>query len=212
MSEQSLLLNSVRPPKPSEDQVKKYLNIWNSEEMEKYVAQEKSINKLFDETYPSNVDIDDVLIKVCALNSFYSTNIFNPFAVAKKILEENINFDFRVKKGNCDLVSDIAIVKVDEGKFRNFYSFATKYCSHHNPDFYPIYDSFVEKILLHFKKVDKFAQFKKEDLKDYPKFKTVLQKFQSFYNLDKFSLKQIDRYLWLAGKEYFPKNYGKAKK
>jgi len=27
--------------------------------------------------------------------------------------------------------------------------------------------------------------------------------------LDKYNLKQIDQYLWLLGKDYFPKTYGK---
>jgi len=38
----------------------------------------KQFTKLFTETYPENTKMDDVLIKVCSLNDFYSTYIFSP--------------------------------------------------------------------------------------------------------------------------------------
>ena len=78
--------------------------------------------------------------------------------------------DIDQRLGNRDLalVNDIAEVKVNGQKTINFYSFATKYCSHHFPEDYPIYDSFVEKMLMPFKRVDKFYRCKKDDLKHYP--------------------------------------------
>jgi hypothetical protein len=42
----------------------------------------------------------------------------------------------------------------------NFYSFATKYCSHHKPEMYPIYDSYVDKMLGYFKKRTIFISLK----------------------------------------------------
>ena len=87
-----------------------------------------------------------------------------------------------------------------------FYSFATKYCSHHYPNKYPIYDSFVDKLLRYFRDADKFYDFKNTDLKDYNKFKTIYIEFRKFYGLEKYSFKDIDRYLWQAGKDYFGKN------
>ena len=92
-------------------------------------------------------------------------------------------------------------------KEKNFYSFATKYCSHHNPIEYPIYDGYVEKILLHFYKQDNFSNFKKDDLKDYKKFKQTLLDFKKYYDIDEYNLKDIDRYIWQLGKEYLPKKY-----
>ena len=47
----------------------------------------------------------------------------------------------------------------------------------------------------------------KEDLKDYVKFKNILIQFKKFYNIDEYNLRDIDKYLWIAGKEYFPKKY-----
>jgi hypothetical protein len=189
--------------RPSAEQVSMYLERWDS--LENYVLQESSLRKLFAETYPRNVDMDDILIKVCSLNDFYSTNIFSPFTVAKHIV--NLDIDQRLASRDLTLVNDIASVKINDLKTINFYSFATKYCSHHFPDNYPIYDSFVEKMLMHFNRMDKFFRFKKNDLKQYQIYNTVLIEFSRFYGLEDFTLKQIDKYLWQAGKQYFPIQY-----
>ena len=93
------------------------------------------------------------------------------------------------------------------GKIKNFYSFATKYCSHHDPINYPIYDIYVEKVLMALNKRDKFAKFNKKDLKDYKIFKEIIMDFRKYYGLDGFDLKQIDRYIWQLGKENFPRKY-----
>lgn len=189
-------------PRPNKNEVIKYLERWDS--LENYVLQENSLNKLFFDTYPLNTEIEDILIKVSSLNDFYSTNIFSVFPVAKHIL--NLDIDKRLKENDVSLVNDIAHIEIS-GKSKNFYSFATKYCSHHNPIEYPIYDSYVDKILNYFKKKDNFAEFKKDDLKDYKTFKSVLIQFKKFYNIDEYNLKDIDRYLWQLGKEYFPNKY-----
>ena len=189
--------------KPTTEQVQYYLDRWDS--LENYVLQENSLRKLFTKLCPRNKEMDDILIKVCALNDFYSTNIFSPFKVAKHIV--TLDIDQRLKNNDLSLINDIAVVDMGNTKTINFYSFATKYCSHHYPESYPIYDSFVEKILLHFKKSDKFAKFKTKELKHYPSFHDILLQFMAFYGLNGFSLKQIDKYLWQIGKEYFPKKY-----
>ena len=189
-------------PRPCKEEVKKYLDRWNY--FENYVVPEKALDKLFFTTYPKNDDINDILIKASALNDFYSTNIFSILSVAKHIY--SLKIDERLKSNDETLVNDIANVSIN-GKNKTFYSFATKYCSHHNPTNFPIYDSYVEKVLLHFSKIDSFASFKKEELKEYSKFKQVLISFKRFYNIDEFNLKDIDRYIWQLGKEYFPNKY-----
>jgi len=189
-------------PRPSKKEVDRYLKKWDS--LENYVLQEDSLNKLFFKTYPKNDDINDILIKASSLNDFYSTNIFSIFPVAKHILK--LDIDARLEKGDTTLVNDIAKLKIN-GVDKNFYSFATKYCSHHFPEVFPIYDSFVEKCLMYFYKKDKFCNFKKEDLKDYTKFKNILVCFKRYYGIDDYNLKDIDRYLWQLGKDYFPKKY-----
>ncbi|MDE8719163.1 hypothetical protein PZH37_19535, partial [[Eubacterium] siraeum] len=87
-------------------------------------------------------------MKVVALNDFYITNIFSVYPVAKHIL--SLDIDTRLKAGDVSLVSDIQKVTIN-GVEKNFYSLATKYCSHHRPLDYPIYDSYVEKVLCYFR-------------------------------------------------------------
>ena len=94
--------------RPTKNIIRKYLENW--ENLENYVLQESSLTKLFKETYPENNDMNDVLIKVCSLNDFYSTNIFSPFLVAKHIVA--LNIDARLQSGDLSLVNEIANVTV----------------------------------------------------------------------------------------------------
>ena len=195
------LINKVA--RPSKSEIEKYLTLWDS--LENYRLQESSLKKLFTKTYPLNDDLDEVLIKVCALNDFYSTSIYYPVQVAKHIV--SLQLDKKLVIKDPKVVNEIASVQVKKDKLINYYSFATKYCSHHHPTLYPIYDSYVDKLLMHFKKEDNFFEFKKADLKIYENFKNILEKFRIFYDLEDYDLKQIDKYLWQAGKEYFPRAY-----
>ena len=189
------------PPKPCFSEVNKYLNKWKN--LEGYTSQEEALNKLFLELLPGNSEIADILLKASCLNDFYSTRIFAIYPVAKRILSIK-DLDKRLKAGDIKLVRELGNVKIGDNK-RYFYSFATKYCSHHNPIAFPIYDSYVEKVLVYFNKVDEFSSFKIKDLKDYRTFKGILLDFQRYYKLERFNLKEIDRYLWLLGKKFFPK-------
>lgn len=187
-------------PGPNTSNVGARLAEWSK--LPKYVAQEKSLDKLFS-TFSSNTDLIDVLIKVSCLNDFYSTNIFSVYDVAQHIFSIH-DLDNRLHAGDLTLVNDIAVVK---SLHKNFYSFASKFCSHHEPCKFPIYDYYVEKVLLYFKKKDSFFKFKKEELKNYESFYKILEEFRKFYSLTSFSMKEIDRYLWLTGKQYFPRKY-----
>lgn len=68
---------------------------------------------------------------------------------------------------------------------------------------------YVDRVLRHYRDQDGFAEFKNEELKDYARFKELLIQFREFYGLQEYDLKQIDKYIWQLGKDYFPKNYGK---
>lgn len=74
MKNESTRDNKVELPKPTKDEVKKYLAYWDS--LENYKLQEDALDKLFFNVCPKNTDISDILIKVSTLNDFYSTNIF----------------------------------------------------------------------------------------------------------------------------------------
>jgi len=191
--------NSDIPP-PSVALVQAYAKKW--ETLDQYVAQERSLEKLFTATYPKNDHLDEVLIKVSALNDFYSTRIRVSYETAKHIFD--LSIDQRLGDKDLTLVNEIAFVNGRRSRF----SFATKYCSHHLPDVYPIYDGFVVDMLMHFKKMNRrFAQIKftKAGLKsDYLEFHRVIRCFMDHYELNDCSLKDIDRYLWLSGKGVLP--------
>ncbi len=197
----------VDVPNPSIEQVEIYLTKWDG--LENYHLQEDALNKLFFELCPKNTDVIDILLKASTLNDFYSTNIFSIYPVAKHICD--LNIDVRLKAGDVTLVGDIQYVTIGDTE-KNFYSFASKYCSHHNPLDYPIYDSYVDEVLRYFRNRDSFSDFQDGDLKDYVKFKGILIDFRAFYGLNRYNLKQIDQYVWQLGKDYFPKNYGKKKR
>ena len=188
--------------RPSAIEVEKYLKSWNN--LKNYKLQEDALDKLFFKLLPRNEEISDILLKVATLNDFYSTNIFSVYPVAEHIL--SLKIDERLRQGDATLVNEIQNVAIN-GVTRKFYSFSTKYCSHHNPKEYPIYDSYVEKVLKYFRKTDKFSKFKNADLKDYQKFKNIIIAFREYYDLEEFNLKEIDQYLWQLGKEYFPNKY-----
>lgn len=196
--------NKVNIPTPTSDEVNNWLKKWDSSP--EYTTQEEAINELFHSHYNSNKSLKNIIIKCSVLNDFYSTNIFKVYPVACHILE--LDIDDRLKNGDISLVNEIANNKIS-GKEKNFYSFASKYCSHHNQEEYPIYDYYVDQMLRHFRNVDVFFDFDNADLKNYEKFKNILLKFREFYKLEKFSLKDLDRYLWQVGKEYYPKKYYK---
>lgn len=196
---------SLNISKPSLKEVEHYIEIW--ENTPEYFLPENSLERLFAVTYPLNNDLNDVLIKVCSLKSLYGLVIYSPLTVAEHIVALKIDDAFLKK--DLSIVNKIANVKMKNGQNINFYSFATKYCSHHKPEFYPIYDSYVENVLKYFRRKDKFAKFLNKDLKLYTKYNEILIDFKKYYDLESFDLKQMDKYLWQVGKEYFPKQYGK---
>jgi hypothetical protein len=148
--------------------------------------------------YPGNADLRGVLLKVVAINSIYHTCIFALDTVARHIHEHHKQIDAALAAGELDVVDRIARVSV-KGKTHNFFSFATKFCSWHNPTAYPIYDSHVDHYLWTLQTQDHFASFLHPDLWNYVKFHKIMAEFRSFHGLKKFTFKEIDKFLFLEG-------------
>ncbi len=225
---------TIRIAKPNKEIIAFYLSIWNSKtpslkqfikdkindlpkecqnildnllediNLKKYNDQETSLNLLIN-NYNSNNKLENILLKSSVINDFYGTNIFSIYEVAKKI-HSITNFDELLLKGDPKLVN-----KMKEVNNHSFYSFSTKYCSFHEPLKYPIYDSNVDNVLWYFKNNKYFnsSSFKnRKSLKDYETFKTILDDFLNEINTTNktnYNYKEIDHYLWLLGKIYFPK-------
>lgn len=166
----------------------------------KYILHERTLFRLFRNLCPHNSRIEDIMIKCSTLNDIYNTNIFDVHAMAEHILY--LDIDERLKNGDYSLVKNISKVEINEKK-RTFYSFATKYCSHHQPTLFAIYDSYVEKVLMSVNKRKPYTNEKREELKKYEKFMSVILSFQKRFELTQLSLKDLDQYLWQLGKWHF---------
>jgi hypothetical protein len=151
-------------------------------------VEEDVLSELFGK-YSENRSLRDVLIKVSVLNSLYSTQIYAIVEMAKHIVEANID-------------DEIARVEIN-GKLRTNYSFATKYCHWHQPEMYPMYDSYVHQLLWSYHVHHAFRDFKQEDLRCYSRYKEIVESFRHRYKLEQFSLRELDKFLWKYGKECF---------
>lgn len=193
---------------PTNDLVEKYIAKFNQDD--RYFSADQAIINLFN-AFPENKKLEDILLKISVINDLYSTNIFGTFIMAKHI--KNLQIDAGLKIGDPLIVNKIALghgIKTKKNnKELNFYSFATKYCNWHNLDNYAIYDSFVEKVLIAYNQKKPFSSFTKSDLKDFSKFKQIINDFILSYGLTNQNLKKIDKFLWIYGKEKFPTKYGK---
>lgn len=192
---------------PNDDEIKYFIDTeWNKSQE----VSENALNYLFLEVFPDNINIDKVFLKISALNDVYSTFLSNEdkTKIAKIITEKIEDFDAKIHSNNVDtsIVNYLCqLAKEDTGKY--LYSFASKYCSHHKKDLYPIYDSYVDIMLKWYRDnndVGFFFENKDINCKDYSKFVKIINDFKEKFLLQS-SIKQIDQFLWSAGKIFFQK-------
>ena len=189
------------------------------EEANKYIARpygsidvignkhEETLEKLFQKLIPENKNIHDILIKCSTLNGLANTVIYEVQYVAEWILK--LKIDDRLKRGDLSLVDQIAYNVKDANSqiSRSYYSFASKYCSYHQPDKYSIYDRYVDIVLWELQKKYHYSDFKHDDLKKYKGYMKALDDFRNYYGFpeEEFSKKDLDKFLWLLGKEWVRK-------
>jgi hypothetical protein len=157
---------------------------------------EQTLGELFQQ-YPRNDDLRHVFLKVVAINSLYHTCIYALDTVARHIHSHAQEIDAGLDAGSHQIVDTIAQVRV-EGKRHNFFSFATKYCSWHQPEKYPIYDSRIDRYLWTLQQQNSFATaFTHPHLWDYPKYHRIVVTFRDSHGLGEFTFKEIDKFLYL---------------
>ncbi|MGI5213420.1 hypothetical protein [Plantactinospora sp. CA-290183] len=186
-------------PTPTPGQVRRYLAQWREGDHEKITA---ALTETF-RAMPKNSDVGEVGVKIAALNGLYWTNILGVIQVASHIVSLDIDAQLAEDDVNPDLIESIAKVEIG-GKRRRNYSFATKYCSFHAPDVYPIYDSRVAGVLNELlKQGEAFDSFRPgEQWKtDYAIWHRSISRFRRFYELEEFSIRDIDKYLWMLDRE-----------
>jgi len=187
----------MRLRKPTIELVEKYQRQFE----DKNGAEEEAISELL-KLFPDNKDYSGVLLKCVVINTLYSTQIRAIKNVARNICE--LDIDARLSQGDPNVVDQIAELTIGNKKRRN-YSFATKYYSFHQPSLYPIYDSIVDKVLKTYQRRDRFSPRPLGNLKDYRRFKEVLEEFVNWYDLKGLGFRKLDCFLHDHGKEQLAK-------
>lgn len=212
----------------------------NYREQEKVIENIFSENGVFAKLGRENLE-QIVLLKVSVLDSFYSTNLakFGIYEVAKHIAKLEVESKIHQKIRNANpknydelkgIIEQIAecerINKDGQDEIKIFYSFATKYCFHHNQNAFRIYDSFVREVLVFFNNgksdtSNKFADMPSElvgtnffekklidtklrKLENYDTFLKAIDRFAEFYGLENETpqhRRKLDYFLWILGKE-----------
>ena len=145
--------------------------------------------------FPHNAKTSHVLIKALALNKLYSTRVndVDVEPLARHIA--GLNIDPSLDRGLLEVVDRIA----DCPKLKKYLSFASKYCSLHKPETYPIWDGNARECLWSYQLQDKFGDFQNQELWVYQKYVTIVLGFRDRYRLNCYSIRQLDKFLYRSG-------------
>lgn len=167
-----------------------------------YAIQEAEIQD-YCNANPLNSDIEVVKHKITLLNKYYSTRV--PVDEMANHILMMPNFDTMLQKGDTDLVGLLANTDKD------YFSFATKYCAMHNPDKYPIFDSYIRIIFqwlfengffdntsVKRQEIFQFNQWKKDRSAHYADYIKIYDTFLKKSKIDAFggNYRQVDYILW----------------
>lgn len=189
---------------PTSELVKKYLRKYQDN---KHYSNEDEIQKIITNGIYDKHKYETILLTVVVINELYSTSIYKVYSIADHIYNNRDEIHRLIDDGDSKAIAGIAtghdIISSKNKKELNFYSFASKYCNYLNPEEFPIYDSYIENMLCFYNKKEPFAKFKRGDLRDYDTFRDVILKFREHFMLNEFKLRDIDKFLWLYGKDLF---------
>jgi hypothetical protein len=167
----------MRLAEPTVDYVQQRLRELEGDD--RFYGAERAVELVFAQ-WPRNTEFEHVLVKTIVLNRLYSTSIYDVWTVAKHILE--LRIDKRLRQSDLSLVHDIASVPF-KPKARFVLSFATKYCSWHQPEHFQIFDRYVEWLLWDYQRQFAFSVFKKSELRRYPRFVEIVDQFRSRFGI-----------------------------
>lgn len=201
-------------------------------EWRKYELQipEKAINDLCTDKYKSQTDINGVIAKISIINQIYSTRVKNidTYWLAKHIINNGKKLEEYISsEDEKDRIKAVQIIANSKDsseenikKMNNHYSFATKYCSFHildgfhNPDAFPIYDSYISSVVKAnagkgCEKVTNITSFNSYGI--FCKAMGELKKTFSQKLNKNITAKEFDQFLWLYFKEKFDERKEKYK-
>lgn len=171
--------------------VNEYVNRWYAAEY--YQSKEKAIFRLV-ENFKDSTNFENILLKVIAIDSLYSTRVRKVDKLAEAI-SRLADINEMLENGNYKIVEKIAGCGV-----RYEYSFATKYCYFHNPQTFPIYDRYVVEALKYYGSHILYEKLKVGSLRtDYREYVNRLDHFMELFYLEQ-DYGKLDKYLWLVGR------------
>jgi len=137
---------------------------------------------------------EEALLKVVAINALYGTNVFALVRAARHVEEVLASAD--LSKAGPELVESLANIPTTSGaQPRRYVSFASKFAHFFiNPERFPIYDSYAERMLL----LHLGTSAVRNAARPYEAFMANLDSLQREYGLI-CSYRELDRYLWIAG-------------
>ena len=157
-----------------------------------------------------NPSLENIELSVITLDSIYHTRLDNPFKTSHAIFELNQRIDFfsMIRDSGYDRRTIIDYIASINKRFDNnekyIYSFATKFCSFISPNRFPIYDQYSSTLLYEYLKNLNCnicnQPLCRSNMGDYSYYISAYDCFIAHYRLDKFSYKEIDRFLWSYGK------------
>lgn len=185
--------------KPTKSTLNNYIKLFDTE----YSRTEAYLFDLFQKYFPDNNSPEQVMIKVFAINLLYKTYIRWLPAVVTHILQCDI--DNMLRNNDINAVHVLTPVKF-KTKTKHLKSFATKYCSFHKPDIFPLFDSNASYALYKYNKIYKFSpHVTRTSLLSYENYIETINSFRTYFNIENYNYKNIDKYLWKYGKELLDK-------
>ncbi len=161
-----------------------------------YQVVEEAIRQLISK-FPHNTEISQVLLKVVLVNNLYGAGIPQKHVetVARHIA--GLHIDAALAEGKTAIVDSIITCG---GLKEKYFSFASKFCSWHNPTAYPMYDRNVDECLWSYNKQDHFTTYNRGSY-SYVQFGAVVTAFRNFYGLNSVTFKDLDKFLWRQGEK-----------
>jgi hypothetical protein len=152
--------------------------------------------------FRENTEDSHVLLKVLVLNKLFSSWVPDIKVEPLAVYIAGCGIDPLLKDGTSGAVK--LITDCPEMK-RRHYSFATKFCSWHEPTKYPIYDRYADACLWLYQKQRAFSKnFHHQDLEGYDGLIRIITAFGTFFELklnDDVTYRELDKFLWLLGGE-----------
>ena len=173
------------------------------ERVDDYPLADRALRPLFTAHRP-NTDHASVLAKTVALNGLYRAGVLDIYRMAAHIHRNGRQLDHLLAAGDPRAVALVRWghrIKKRRGSEFGFYSFATKYCHWHQPDQYPMYDSYVVVALKTvLRSLDQRDLLRGADLRDFSTFRRMVAAAKQGVGWKRHGYKGFDQALWIMGK------------